>query len=433
VLIDDKATLDLLQKLTYLPLAIVQAVAYINKNQITLSQYATLLDDTEQNIIDVLSKEFEDEGRYEGTKNPIATTWLISFEQIRIRDPLAADYLSFMSCIDAKDIPQSLLPPPQSTVMAVDAIGTLSAYSFIAKHKTAPLLDLHRLVHLATRNWLRTRGSLEQWTVKALERLEEVFPGSDYTNRRMWRMYLPHARYALETQSNIIFDKTALLWKFGKCTLKDGRYKEAEMAFEQVMQIRKRVLGVEHPSTLAGMANLASTYWNQGRWKEAEELNVQVIEMRKRVLGVEHPLTLASMANLAATYWNQGRWKEAEELNVQVMEMRKRVLGVEHPSTLAGMANLASTYSNQGRWKEAEELNVQVMEMRKRVLGAEHPSTLTSIANLASTYQNQGRWKEAEELNVQVIEMGKRVLGAEHPDTLTSMANLASTYWSQGR
>ncbi len=105
VLIDERATTDLLQKLTYLPLAIVQAVAYINKNQITLSQYTALLDDIEQNIIDVLSKEFEDEGRYESIKNPIATTWLISFEQIRTRDPLAAEYLSFMSCVDAKDIP----------------------------------------------------------------------------------------------------------------------------------------------------------------------------------------------------------------------------------------------------------------------------------------------------------------------------------------
>jgi len=136
VLTDDKAVTDLLQKLTYLSLAIVQAVVYINRNQITLSQYVALLDDTEQNIINVLSKEFEDKGRYENVKNPIATTWFISFEQICARDPLAAEYLSFMSCVDAKDIPQSLLPLAQSSVMAVDAIGTLSAYSFIAKHKT---------------------------------------------------------------------------------------------------------------------------------------------------------------------------------------------------------------------------------------------------------------------------------------------------------
>jgi hypothetical protein len=76
---DDRTAKDLLLKLTHLPLAIVQAAAYINKNQINLSQYAKLLDDTDQNTIDVLSEDSEDEGPYRDTKNPIATTWLISF------------------------------------------------------------------------------------------------------------------------------------------------------------------------------------------------------------------------------------------------------------------------------------------------------------------------------------------------------------------
>ena len=255
----------------------------------------------------------------------------------------------------------------------------------------------------------------------------------------------------------------------------EGRSKEAEELFKQVMRISKRVLGEEHPDTLTSIANLASTYRNQGRWKEAEELFVQVIEISKRVLGEkhsftltniaalaltycyqrrwkeaeelfkqvmkinkrilgeEHPDTLSSIANLASIYRDQERWKEAEELFVQVMKISKRVLGEEHPDTLTSMANLASIYWDQGRWKEAEELEMQVMEISKRILGEEHPSTLTSIANLATTYRDQGRWKEAEKLEVQVIEMRKRVLGEEHPDTLTSMANLAFTFKSQSR
>lgn len=40
------------------------------------------------------------------------------------------------------------------------------------------------------------------------------------------------------------------------------------------------------------------------------------METRKRVLGPEHPNTLASMSNLALTFWNQGRLKKAEELDV---------------------------------------------------------------------------------------------------------------------
>jgi len=433
ILNDDPAVWDFLSKLAFLPLAIVQAAAYINENDISLWEYLSLWDDTEENIIEVLSEDFEDEGRYRNQKNPVATTWLISFEQIQQRDALAAEYLSFMSCLDPKMIPESLLPPGQNKKKALDAIGTLTAYSFITKQQDRTF-DLHRLVHLATRSWLKEQGSSNEWIKKAIARLADVFPDNDHQNRALWRAYLPHARCLLSSSLKDDVDgRLLLLERFGLCLMSDGRYIEAEGPFTQVMEARKRVLGPEHPSSLTSMANLASTYWNQGRWQEAEELHTQVMEARKRVLGPEHPSSLSSMANLAATYWNQGRWQEAEELHTQVMEARKRVLGPEHPDSLTSMANLATTYRDQGRWQEAEELQVQVMEARKRVLGPEHPSSLSSMASLAATYRNQGRWQEAEELEVQVMEARKRVLGPEHPSSLTGMANLATTYWNQGR
>ncbi len=89
--------------------------------------------------------------RYRNAKNPVATTWLIPFEQIRGRDPLAADYLSFMACVDPKNVPQSLLPPGQSRKKEIDAIGTLNAYSFITRRPVDVAVDAHRLVQLATR------------------------------------------------------------------------------------------------------------------------------------------------------------------------------------------------------------------------------------------------------------------------------------------
>jgi len=432
---DDQYAKALVRELTYLPLAIVQAAAYINENSMALIGYLSLLSKQEEDVIELLSEEFEDDWRYQSGKHPVATTWLMSFIQIQRRDPLAADYLSFMACIDWKAIPQSLLPAGASRKKESEAIGTLLAYSFIIQRGTAMAFDLHRLVQLATRNWLRKEGKLIQQVQAAIDRLDEVFPDHRHQNRDQWRILLPHTAYTLQL-GIIAHDNSRrldLAWKYAMSLYSDGRYREAEGPFNEVSQTRQRVLGEEHPDTLTSMANLASTFWNQGRWKEAEELEVRVMETRKRVLGEGHPSTLTSMANLASTYRNQGRWKEAEELFVRVMEMSLRVLGEEHPSTLTSMGNLASTYRNQGRWKEAEELEVRVMETFKRVLGEEHPDTLTSMANLASTYRNQGRWKEAEELEVRVMETRKRVLGEEHPDTLTSMANLASTFWNQSR
>jgi hypothetical protein len=247
----------------------VQAAAYINVKGITFSDYLLLLKDQEQEVIDLLSEDFENDWRYQKeknseVKNPIATTWLISFEQIRRQDSLAAEYLSFMCYIDPRDIPQSLLSPVQSRKKETDAIGTLSAYSFVSRRPADNSLDLHRLVHLATRNWLRREESLAQWTLKAVTRLDEVFPDDDHKNRSVWRAYLPHARYVLDSTSieDGVQEKAELLWKFAMCLYRDRRYNEAEKSFFQVMETSLRVLGQKHPDTLTSMANLASTFWN---------------------------------------------------------------------------------------------------------------------------------------------------------------------------
>ncbi|GMF97349.1 unnamed protein product [Aspergillus oryzae] len=435
-LLSDRGTATtLLEQLAFLPLAITQAAAYINENSIGLSDYLMLLKDQEPGVIELLSENFGDEGRYKETQNPVALTWFVSFQQIQRSNKLAADYLSFMACINPRGIPQSLLPQPNSIKKKIDAIGLLKAFSFVSEGGGDGSLNLHRLVHLATRNWMRKSQQFSLQILKTADHLSETFPNDDHIHRKVWREYMPHALSLIaeadfqKEQENYI----NFINNIGMCLYSDGRWKEAERLQVQVLELRKQVLGPEHPDTLTSIANLALTYRNQGRWKEAERLQVQVLELRKQVLGPEHPDTLTSIANLASTYWTQGRWKEAEELEKQVLKLRKQVLGPEHPDTLTSIANLALTYRNQGRWKEAERLQVQVLELRKQVLGPEHLDTLTSIANLASTYWNQGQWKEAEELEIQVLKLRKQVLGPEHPDTLTSIADLASTYWNQGQ
>jgi hypothetical protein len=149
---------SLLKLLTYLPLAIVQAASYINQNDESLATYISLLADQEDEVLDLLSEHFEDDSRYREAKNPIAMTWLISFEQIRVRDPLAAELLSFIACLDSKDVPLSLLPPGLSRKEEINALGTLDAYAFVYKRQADSSLDVHRLVHLATRGWLRREG-----------------------------------------------------------------------------------------------------------------------------------------------------------------------------------------------------------------------------------------------------------------------------------
>jgi hypothetical protein len=65
--------------------------------------------------------------------NPVAATWLISFQYIRKHYPLAATLFSSMVCLHEKSIPQSLLPAADSKVDTVDAMAILTGYSFVSR------------------------------------------------------------------------------------------------------------------------------------------------------------------------------------------------------------------------------------------------------------------------------------------------------------
>ncbi|OGM47679.1 putative kinesin [Aspergillus bombycis] len=435
LLADERASAELLQKLTYLPLAIVQAAAFINKNQMTLSEYISLHDTTEESTIGMLSQDFEDEGRYEDGKNPIAATWLISFEQIQASDTLAAEYLSLMACVEPKNIPRIYLPLTHLAAESADALGTLKAFSFIASHENSQLLDIHRLVHLATRNWLRMQGTLTEWTDKALSRMNVLFPIPKDENRHMWRLLLPHARYILESLpwNSPTSAAIHLLHIFGYGALRDGRYEEARRAFNTVTDFNKRSLGIEHPVTLSTQADLANVYFRQGEWSKAEELSIQTLGSLKKVVGIESLVTLTSMSVLVSIYCVQERWAKAEKLEQETLKAYESVLGAEHPETLANKSSIARIYKGKGNWNKARKLDLQILKCHRTALGMDHPLTLTSTRLLAEDYVYLGLLRKAEALQKQATETSKRVLGAEHPDTIFATGTLASIYRDRGR
>ena len=66
---------------------------------------------------------------------------------------------------------------------------------------------------------------------------------------------------------------------------------------------------------------------------EAAALQEELLEKRKLILGVEHPTTLTTMDDLALTYWEQGRMTEATSLEEEVLEKRN-LLKIERSFSL---------------------------------------------------------------------------------------------------
>jgi tetratricopeptide (TPR) repeat protein len=212
-----------------------------------------------------------------------------------------------------------------------------------------------------------------------------------------------------------------------------GLYPDAQQQLERALDLQRRAIGGEHPTTLRTMNTLAELYYSQGKATQAGALLGKVLAGRRRVLGEEHPDTLLSMNSLAVYYRGQGKYTEAESLYTKAVEVQQRVLGEEHTDTLTSMHNLAVLYRNQGKYRQAEPLLRRALAGRLRVLGNEHPSTLRTMQSLAMVFDDQGKYAEAEPLFTRAVEVQRRVLGEEHPDTVTSMNNLALLFDEEGK
>jgi tetratricopeptide (TPR) repeat protein len=436
-LIDDDISMKmLLALLTNLPLAIMQAAAYLNTNGCTIADYLRIYQESNDNVIRLLSRDFQDSRRYLGMKNPVATTWLISFDQIQTRDPLAADYMAFISCIKEQDIPQGLLPPA-SEIKKKEAIGTLKAFGFVKDCVSGTSYDMHRLVYIAMQNWLRLKEQWRSWNEKTLDRMAYMFPWPRHENRAEWLIYLPHALYVIATIkqhfNGAINLPAGLLHNLASSLSQQGKYAEAEALNRQTLKLQETVLGKDHPDTLGSMNNLAISLRQQGKYGEAEALDQQTLKLQETVLGKDHPDTLRSMNNLAISLCQQGKYTEAEALDQQTLKLQETVLGKDHPDTLRSMNNLAISLCQQGKYTEAEALDRQTLKLRETVLGKDHPDTLGSMNNLASSLCQQGKYVEAEALDRQTLKLRETVLGKDHPDTLMSMNNLASSLRQQGK
>ena len=80
--------------------------------------------------------------------------------------------------------------------------------------------------------------------------------------------------------------------------------------------------------------NLAALYYSQGRYEEAEPLYLEALDLRKQLLGDNHPDVAQSLNNLAYLYQSQGRYTEAEPLYLEAINIATQALGENHPNTI---------------------------------------------------------------------------------------------------
>ena len=86
-----------------------------------------------------------------------------------------------------------------------------------------------------------------------------------------------------------------------------GQYDKALKYYERALAGREKSLGVNHPSTLSTVHNIASVFESQGQYDQALEYYERAFLGKCSRLGGEHPRTKKSHQALVKLYKKTGR------------------------------------------------------------------------------------------------------------------------------
>jgi hypothetical protein len=315
--------------LEFMPLAIVQAAAYISKRapRCSVRQYLEQFQKSDRKRTSLLNHEGGQLRRDREAKNSIIITWQISFDYILQTRPSAADLLALMSFFDRQGIPEALLQnrteqgngqQDQSRHSGSDAdddedneslssesdefendVLALRNYSFISISADTTTFEMHRLVQLSMRNWLEANKQLNKWTKESIRVLTAAFPSGDYETWADCQVLLPHAREVISYvtgDAEDMLNQAKIAFSTGWYLYLRGEYKSAEKIVRMSVEAREKVLGPEHPDTLTSVSDLGSVLESQGKYEEAEAMHRRDLEGSEKVLGPEHPDTLTSVS-----------------------------------------------------------------------------------------------------------------------------------------
>ncbi|WP_062985324.1 tetratricopeptide repeat protein [Nocardia anaemiae] len=191
----------------------------------------------------------------------------------------------------------------------------------------------------------------------------------------------------------------------------------------QLLTDQRRILGADHPDTLATRYSLAYWHGDSAEPASAAAEYERVLADQTALLGPDHPDTLNTRHSIAYLHGENGDIPRAIDELERLRLDRLRVLGPDHPETLQTRHNIADFHGKSGDLDRAIAQLEQVAIDRERILGADHIDTLTTRSTIAAI-RSGSDVRQAIAENEQLLADQQRILGSDHPDARATRSRI---------
>ncbi len=272
---------------------------------------------------------------------------------------------------------------------------------------------------------------------RELEELDQALASVNFTDAALTSMRRNMFEPALETIDREFAGQPLLrarLLQVTATTMRElGISDRTEAPQTQALEIRRELLGDEHPDTLQSVREMGTLQGQMGHHEEQRQLYKEAMLGYRELLGERHLQTLIATGSMGAHYSRTGEFELAEQYFADVLKMSRESLGSDHSQTLGALNNMGTLLGDQERFDEAMPYLQEVLETRRRLLGDNHPNTLMSVSNMGWLLQQKGRQDDALPYYREALDGRRQVLGDDHPSTMVSINNMAFLLGAMGR
>jgi nucleoside phosphorylase len=472
-LVEEEAA-ELVRLLDYMPLAISQAAAYINRpaTRTSVRDYADKLRNQDKRKT-LLKAGYEELGRYGGASNAILTTWTVTLDQIKRERPTAADLLCLMSFFSPQSIPERVLRTgyaydaealPPAKVRDTMSSGMTTLLSNAPFFSTRRYLYKNLDVNVNSRVWAEwvesdpvvekqheaeqeKKSSKGRWKSRLSSRAKGLFSSSSSSSSTVTGS---EERFTLlgHTQAQ---DDTGSVGDGTGAGPDDRLAADLETLLGYCLVTPSTMKGVlkMHPLVRTCTETWLAQTGRMAQWKKRFVLvmvsNTGASKTVDRLMapGAKISLHIEPLVqeeprpddaqsvlvwvllglNIYYEWSNNGSSEAADKLLDRMIALAEKGLGPGHRLTLRCLDLRATQLHYEREYDKAAAVCEDLFERAVWVDDYCHHIVYESRLHYAAILRDQGRFAEAEDVARGIVEQRRLADGEKHEETLLAMAN----------
>ncbi|HEY9793675.1 MAG TPA: tetratricopeptide repeat protein [Candidatus Obscuribacterales bacterium] len=176
------------------------------------------------------------------------------------------------------------------------------------------------------------------------------------------------------------------------------RYREADPLYHDLLLIKQKELGENHPDVPLVLLRLAEINFKLGRNKKALRYYMRCLRISEHLFGPNDPVLTPILTGLGSTLRRLSREDEAEEIYRRALAVEELNLGPDHYEVASTLVGLGVVYRFRDKFMQAETVLRRALEIYEQTVGSYHHNVASVLLLLAELYSVQGYDGTAQDL-----------------------------------